>query len=171
MKFSSRDITWTSNMKEFTETALRKAFQHTNFDYEACEIKVSQVGHDHVNIKVELNGKGFIAQQLGKDFYIVVRKAITKFKNLVVKQNKRQRVNRRSVFEVDPTSSAEGRVLNLVAKEKVFVLTPQSLEHAIEAFECTDYAFYVFVDIDYEQKFSVLYRRANNTLGIIRCSY
>ena len=63
----------------------------------------------------------------------------------------------------------ENPYLSLISKEKVFNLTPMTLEDAINMFECTDYPFFVYKDVDDDNHIAVIYKRFGNTLGIIRC--
>ena len=88
-----------------------------------------------------------------------------------LKQNKKY-VTKKKHITFDDDSFLENDsidVNNLITKEKVFIIDECSLEKAITKFEQTDYSFYIFKELDSDDEMAVLYRRADDTLGIIRC--
>lgn len=174
MRFISKDTTWTQPMKDYMEQALIKHLKRTHLEPQNCEIKVSLIDRKSKSFKVEVSGEGFIAQNIGKDFYTTANAAALKFKNLALKQAKKAIATKRRKLELVENAYEEVdtfNVLDLISKEKVFKLIPENLERAVEAFEQTDYKFYVFQDLDYNNVISILYRRADDTIGIIRCTY
>lgn len=172
VNFNVKDTTWTSAMKEHAEKVIEKAFARINIPLESSfTVKTSIIDKKTKMIKVELSGAGFRAQSVNKDFYAAMTAVANKFKSLVVKQNKKY-VTKKKHIVFDDDSFLENNFIdniNLITKEKVFIIDECTLEKAISKFEQTDYSFYIFKELDSDDKMAVLYRRADDTLGIIRC--
>ena len=168
--FNSKDITFTPAMEEHTYKALEKSFKRIAFpNDDTFTIKASIVDKKTKLIKVELSGFGFRAQCVNKDFYSAVTAVANKFKTLAVKQNKKYITKKKRVTLVEDLVSDLDSIEPFVSKEKIFFLDSYDISTAISKFEQTDYSFYIFRDIDANEEVVVLYRRADDTFGIIRC--
>ena len=180
MKFTTDKIQWTDSMKEFAEVTLSKKLDRLVDDVSKCDLKISKL-NDEV-VKVEISFSKFRAQATHSDFYAAVVEAASKLKSIIAR-NKRKlndgsRYKQLSIFDpeicqdLEIDDSIDSAVLPyaaLISKEKVFELTPMSLADAIDMFECTDYPFFVYKDIDDGNNIAVLYKRFGDTLGLIRC--
>lgn len=178
MKFTTDKIQWTDSMKEFAEVTLSKKLDRLVDDVSRCDLKISKLNDD--SIKVEISLPKFRAQAIHSDFYAAVVEAASKLKS-IISRNKRKRSDNSkykqlSIFDpevcpeiADEVAAAEDIYLNLISKEKIFELTPMTLADAVEMFECTDYPFFVYKDIDDNNNIGVIYKRFGNTLGLIRC--
>ena len=96
---------------------------------------------------------------------------VSKFKSLVLKYTKKRIETKRKSANIDCSDmfAEEPNLEDLITKEKTFILEPCTVEDAIAAFEQTDYSFYTFRDIDANKEVVILYKRADDTLGMIRC--
>ncbi len=168
INFNAQNISWTDAMEVYAREAIEKGMSRAALEDMAYTIKLSIVDKKTKLIKVELSGAGFRAQCTNKDFYSAMTAVVSKFKSLVLKHTKKRIAKKRAII-IEDDSVLEDSVEDLVSKEKVFILDPCSLETAIEQFEQTDYSFYTFRDIDNRNEVAVLYRRADNTYGVIRC--
>lgn len=178
MKFTTDKIQWTDSMKEFAEVALSKKLDRLIDDVSKCELKISKLNDD--NIKVEVSIPKFRAQAIHSDFYAAVIEAASKLKS-IISRNKRKlsdnsKYKQLSIFDSEACSeiddaavAADDIYLNLISKEKIFELSPMTLTEAVEMFECTDYPFFVYKDIDDGNNIAIIYKRFGNTLGLIRC--
>lgn len=177
MKFTTDKIQWTESMKDFAEMTLTKKLDRLIDDISICDLKVSRLNDDAV--KVEISMPNFRAQAVHADFYAAVVEAASKLKSIISRNRSKKKRHdvgtpeQLSIFDsidvIDDADEENNPYINLISKEKVFNLTPMTLEDAINMFECTDYPFFVYKDIDDGNNIAVIYKRFGNTLGIIRC--
>lgn len=172
INFNAKDTTWTPAMEEHAKKVIEKIFTRIAIPVDASFfVKTSIIDKKTKMIKVELSGAGFRAQCINKDFYTAMTSVARKYKALILKQNKKYVTKKKHII-FDDDSFLENDFIdnsNLITKEKVFIINKCTLEKAITKFEQTDYSFYIFKDLDSDDKMAVLYRRADDTLGIIRC--
>ena len=170
INFNAQNLSWSAAMEDYAREAIEKGMRRIAINDMAYTVKVSVVNKKTSLIKVELSGAGFRAQCTNKDFYSAMTAVVSKFKSLVLKHTKKAIAKKRStiVFD-DSTSLVEEKINDLISKEKIFVLEPCDLDTAVKNFEQTDYNFYVFKDIDDRDSVAILYKRFDDTLGIIRC--
>lgn len=162
--FTTQDISWTVAMEEFAKETIEKGTSRITSEDVSYVIKISVVDKKTKLIKVELSGNGFRAQCANKDFYSAMTAVVSKYKSLVIKHSKK------TISKKHKSVAVEQEIIpELVSKEKIFVLTPSSVEDAIKAFEQTDYPFYVFKNAESCNDTSVLYRRADDSIGMIIC--
>ena len=169
--FNSSGLNWTEAMEVYAQEAIEKGLRRTITSEMTYTIKTSIVNKKTKLIKVELSSAGFRAQCTGKDFYNAMTSVVTKFKSLVLKHTKKRIETKRKSPAIDYSDMfvEEPSLEDLISKEKTFILEPCTLEEAIEQFEHTDYTFYTFRDIDANKEVVILYKRADDTLGMIRC--
>lgn len=167
INFNTHGVQWTEAMETYAKEAIEKSMRRSSLTEVAYTIKVSIVDKKTKLVKVELSGAGFRAQCTNKDFYAAMTAVASKFKSLVIKQTKKLISKKRKIAEFIEEELAG--VEELISKEKTFILEPCELETAIKNFEQTDYNFYVFRDIDNNNEVAVLYKRADDTYGVIRC--
>lgn len=170
INFNAQNLSWSTAMEDYAREAIEKGMRRIAINDMVYTVKVSVVNKKTSLIKVELSGAGFRAQCTNKDFYSAMTAVVSKFKSLVLKHTKKAIAKKRStiVFD-DSTSLVEEKINDLISKEKIFVLEPCDLDTAVKNFEQTDYNFYVFKDIDDGDSVAILYKRFDDTLGIIRC--
>lgn len=170
INFNAKDTTWTSAMEEHAKKVLEKIFTRIAVPVDASFfVKTSIIDKKTKMIKVELSGAGFRAQCINKDFYTAMTSVANKYKALVLKQNKKYITKKKHATLAEELVTDFDIVENLISKEKVFIIDACDLATAITKFEQTDYSFYIFKDIDSDEQMAVLYRRADDTFGIIRC--
>lgn len=168
--FNAQNISWSNAMEDYAREAIKKGMHRLAATEIVYTVKVSVVNKKTSLIKVELSGAGFRAQCTNKDFYSAMTAVVSKFKSLVLKHTKKTIAKKRNTITFEGSSSlVDEKINNLIAKEKIFVLEPIDLETAIKNFEQTDYNFYVFKDMDDQENIAILYKRFDDTLGIIRC--
>lgn len=177
MKFTTDKIQWTDSMKDFAEMTLAKKLDRLVDDISICDLKVSRLNDDIV--KVEISMPNFRAQAVHSDFYAAMVEAASKLKSIISRNKSKKKRHETSepqqlsIFdsadEVDEVEDEDNSYLKMISKEKIFNLTPMTLDDAINMFECTDYPFFVYKDIDDDNNLAVIYKRFGNTLGIIRC--
>ena len=171
INFNAKDTTWTPAMEEHARKVIEKIFTRIAVPVESSfTVKTSIVDKKTKMIKVELSGAGFRAQCVNKDFYTAMTAVARKFKSLILKQNKKYITKKKHItFDDDGFLKDIIEAETLISKEKVFIIDSCTIEDAIAKFEQTDYSFYIFKDIDSSDEVAVLYRRADDTFGIIRC--
>lgn len=168
INFNAQNVSWTEAMEVHAREAIEKGLHRIADEDATYTVKVSFADKKASLLKVELSGAGFRAQCTNKDFYSAMTAVVSKFKSLVLRHNKKALSKQRHIAEV--TEVIEDAITEtLVFKEKIFMLEPCDIETAIKNFERTDYGFYVFKDIDYHCEVAVLYKRFDDTIGIIRC--
>ena len=172
MKFTTNKILWTDSMKEFAEITLNKKLDRIIDNVNDCDVKISKVSDE--TVKVEVSLPDFRAQATHSDFYAAIVEAASKLKSIITRRKKKLSMKSNckqiSMFDINPSIVEEDpEILKLISKEKTFNLTPMTLTDAVEMFECTDYPFFVYRDIDDENNIAIIYKRFGNTLGLIRC--
>lgn len=172
MRFISDKISWTESMKEFMSEIMTKRLDRlvdSPLDFEA---KISKL--NDLSVKVEVSHGQFRAQSNHFDFYTAGAAAASKLQSIIVRYKKK--ISKKNsepcdgicIFDsLDPDDVEVND--DLISKEKTFNLVPMSIEDALLLFDCTDYPFFVFKDIDDNDKVAVLYRRNETAFGIIRC--
>lgn len=169
INFNAKDTTWTPAMEEHAKKVLEKVFTRIAIPTEASFfVKTSIIDKKTKMIKVELSGAGFRAQCVNKDFYAAMTAVANKFKSLIIKQNKKYASKKKHRIVEDLVSDLD-IIEPFISKEKIFFLDSYDISTAVSKFEQTDYSFYIFRDIDSNDEVVVLYRRADDTFGIIRC--
>jgi len=169
MKFTSDKITFTEAMKSFVEDAFKKKLNKLIPESEFDEVKLTKLNND--SFKVDLCVDKFRVQATHKDFYAAFAEAVSKIKTVIVKQNKKKIDAKRekkqvSIFEL---GVEDPEIVNLISKEKVFVLSPTTVEEAVDELEHTDYSFYVFKNIEDNDNVSIIYKRHDDEYGLIKC--
>ena len=167
INFNAKDTTWTPAMEEHAKKVLEKVFTRIAIPAEASFfVKTSIIDKKTKMIKVELSGAGFRAQCVNKDFYAAMTAVANKFKSLAIKQNKKY-ISKKKHRVVEDLVSDLDIIEPFISKEKIFFLDSYDISTAVSKFEQTDYSFYIFKDIDSNDEVVVLYRRADDTFGII----
>lgn len=172
--FNAQNTSWTDTMETYAKNTIQQGLHRLALADVIYNVKVSIVDKKTKLIKVELSAAGFRAQCTNKDFYLAMTAVVNKFKSLVLKHTKKCIDSKRKVKNTEEVIAALAEFeksldAEIISKEKVFILEPNSIDNAIEKFNQTDYTFYVFKDIDFNNEVAVLYRRADDTIGIIRC--
>lgn len=170
--FNTQNISWTAAMEAYAKEAIEKGMSRAALEDMSYTVKLSIVDKKTKLIKVELSGGGFRAQCTNKDFYNAMTAVVSKFKSLVLKYTKKRITAKRKsaiAFDDDSFLNEIEKTEELISKEKVFILEPCTLEEALSKFEQTDYTFYTFRDIDSDNEVSILYKRFDNSIGVIRC--
>lgn len=169
INFSAKDTTWTPAMEEHAKKVIEKIFTRIASPADTSFfVKTSIIDKKTKMIKVELSGAGFRAQCVNKDFYAAMTAVANKFKSLIIKQNKKYASKKKHRIVEDLVSDLD-IIEPFISKEKIFFLDSYDISTAVSKFEQTDYSFYIFKDIDSNDEVVVLYRRADDTFGIIRC--
>lgn len=169
INFSAKDTTWTPAMEEHAKKVIEKIFTRIVAPADTSFfVKTSIIDKKTKMIKVELSGAGFRAQCVNKDFYAAMTAVANKFKSLIIKQNKKYTSKKKHRIVEDLVSDLD-IIEPFISKEKIFFLDSYDISTAVSKFEQTDYSFYIFKDIDSNDEVVVLYRRADDTFGIIRC--
>lgn len=166
--FNAQNIPWSDSMELFARETIEHGMRRTALNDATYTVKASIVNKKTKLIKVELSGSGFRAQCTGKDFYGAMTTVVSKFKSLVLKKAKRAITIKRKLSD-EALEAGLDRVEKLISKEKLFILPPSELDSALKNFEQTDYSFYVFRDRDSNNEVAILYRRADDSIGLIRC--
>lgn len=171
MRFISSKIEWTRSMKKFAEETLTKKLDRLLDDFSSAEFKLSKINNGLV--KVEISISPYRAQSTHEDFYAAVVEAEAKLKSIITRAKKKSiehNVRQMSIFDINTDDEdLKDNDLQIISKEKTFILDPISLEDAIVEFEATDYPFYVYKDID-ENCICVIYKRYGETYGRIKCN-
>ena len=162
MKFTTDKIVWTDAMKEMaTETLVKKLDRL--IDPTDAIIKLTRVNDE--NIKVTLSLDSFRAQAINSDFYMAMLDAAAILKTIIIKHKAKYKDHTIKT----PVIETDLKDIELISKEKIFDLSPISVDEAVRAFEQTDYEFYVYKDIDNDNAITIIYKRFNNTYGSIVC--
>jgi len=167
MRFISDKITFTPAMKTFVVDTLEKKLIRLMTIPDNVDVKLTKLGDKKV--KVDLSVDKFRAQASGKDFYVSVKEASTKIKELVVKHNKKDTSKDKIKITVIDHDVEKIEAFSLITKEKIFELNSITVEDAIAELEYTDYAFYVFRNIDDNDNVSIVYKRHLDDYGLIKC--
>ena len=172
MKFISNKITWTTEKKTLAKTIYEKKLSKVIDDLSLLELKLSKIPNESIKLTAYIDG--FITQTVDKDFEHACKLNANKLKDIITK-NKQKQIDKR---QFNATFDAVNKFINdveddaedeLITKEKSFKLNPITLVEALDEFDRKDYPFYVYKDIDANNKIMILYRRFDDTIGRISC--
>ena len=171
MKFITDKIEWTEAMKDSAEELVGLKLSRLVDNWKDATVTLKKLNKD--KIKVALSLDLFRAQEVGTDFYSVMSKVASTLKQ-IIRNHKKKYVDKKRNLQIDmyeflPEEEDEYDITDYVSKEKIFDLKPTTLEISLEEFEQTDYPFYVFKDAKDNNTITIIYRRFDDTYGIIRC--
>lgn len=169
ISFVAQGTTWTEPMETYARNTITSGMRRVTGLAEGYTVKISIIKKRTKMTKVELSGGGFRAQCINDDFYKAMSDVVSKFKALVLKHAKRLLTNKRKTAVATDIVEDLDMLEPLYSKEKIFILEPCSIFEAIKQFNQTDYSFYTFRDLDYNNEIAILYRRFDDSVGIIRC--
>lgn len=172
MRFVTDKISWTDAMKNFIEEIITKRLDRLVDDPLSSEVKIVKL--NDLSVKVEITYSSFRAQAVHFDFYTAAAEAASKLQSIIARNKKKNSRKysepiQLSIFDQEELTESEEFLDAFISKEKIFDLTPMSLSEALAIFDCTDYPFFVYKDIEDENNIAIIYKRYGETLGLIRC--
>lgn len=170
IKFISGKIEFTTAMIRYAEENFEKKITKNFPEFGNAEVKLSNKDSKN-RFKVEISTNGFRAQSINVSYYDAVLDSLAKLHSMILKSKKKLIDCKRktSLPEFPECYISDETSETLISKEKFFVLSSETVDQAIEEFEKTDYTFYVFRDADDKDTVTILYRRYDDTYGLIRC--
>lgn len=123
-----------------------------------------------LEVTIPLKNFTLRVEEVGNDFYAVVDTAVDKLERQI-RKNKTRLENKQTKSKVDfdfmSFDEKYEENSNKIVRRKEVELKPMDEEEAILQMELLGHDFYVFKNIEKDDKISVLYRRKNNDYGII----
>ena len=123
-----------------------------------------------LEVTIPLKNFTLRVEEVGNDFYAVVDTAVDKLERQIRKNKTRlenKQVKSKVDFDFMSFDEKDEENANKIVRRKQVELKPMAEEEAILQMELLGHDFYVFKNIDKDDKISVLYRRKNNDYGII----
>jgi len=159
------NITYVGNfseaMKDYTEEKMSK-IERKGVDCENVRVKFDSTPREFI-VEVSINNKIRNCKK-GNDFYAIIVKIVDSICSQITKYKKLD-------YEENETVESETTEDSLfeVARHKMLFLEEMSQEEAISQMEMLDHDFFIYKDIDLGCDVCVVYRRKNDTYGVIQC--
>lgn len=151
---------FTAAMKNYTEEKLGK-LTNRGIDISNTRVKLTILPNEKL-VEISIDNK-IRASEKGEDFYNLVVDVVGKISS----QYSRFKSYRKSIEF--PVEGMAPEIEDKIVKEKIFFLNEMTDEEAIENMELLGHSFYVYQDIDRGGRTCIIYKRENETYGIIEC--
>lgn len=152
---------FTSAMKSYTEEKIYKLVKK-GIECDSVRVKLEKITAGFV-VEISINNE-IRASKKGEDFYSLVIDVVDKISsqyNRFKEYKQTHQISERTIESEDYG--------NLIEKEKIFIIQEMTDEEAIETMEVLGHQFFVYKDIDRSNNTCVVYKRNNETYGIIEC--
>lgn len=158
----------TQAMKDYISEKTQRLAKYVD-DLDSLDVKYRMDGEKY---KLEMSlDNNLRASKIGEDFYALVPLVVEQLDGQIRRYrtskifNKRKS-NIRENFEVeDSFDSFESKI----TREKLLYVDALSEDEAIEMMESLAHSFFIYKDINRENKICVVYLRSDNTYGVIIC--
>ena len=155
---------FTNAMKEYAKEKLTKIEKYVNIDDATVSFKKFS---KEDKVKVEISLDKIRASKIGDDYYDLIYKVIDKLDSQIKKYKEKSNVKiGLNNFLYDPLCEDES-YLDTISKEKILFPDEITSKKAIDEMELLDHDFYIYKDIDKQNDVCVLYKRYDDTYGII----
>lgn len=164
-------VTVTKSMKEYIVEKLSKLDKYFEKASEVnCKVLV-KVKNEEQSIEVTIPTSRFTlrAEERHNDFYAAVDLVIDKLEGQIRKNKAKIEKKYRDVPKFEMTfdeAEEDEQIVTKIVKRKDMEMKPMDEEEALLQIELLNHDFFVFKNID-EDCVSVIYRRKDNSLGII----
>lgn len=152
---------FTDAMKDYTEEKISK-IQSKGIDCETVRVKLDFLSVDMV-LEISINNK-IRNSKKGDDFYALVVDVVDSICSQANRYKKYSSNKTIRATEVEDISS-----FSEVARTKLLFLNEMSQDDAIEAMEVLGHTFFIYKDIDYSNDVCVVYKRKDDSYGLIHC--
>ena len=170
MKFESIEYlgsNFTQAMKEYTEEKISKLCQ-LNQKYAHARVTLTVLPNKKFSVEVSLDNKVRLSS-VGDDFYTVLIEVVDKLFLKLSKYKKylEKRHSTSPKFDIESLLDFDDET-NIV-REKTLIVDKMSREEAIAEMEILGHSFFIYRDIDVMDEITVIYKRKDDTYGLILC--
>lgn len=160
-------------LKETVEKKLSKLDKYFSDEINA-NVKLSSEGsRDKIEATIANRGTIFRAEESGNDIYDSVDRIVDKLSNQMsrfkTKLQKKHKDNKDFFFADIPETEETEKEISIVRTKK-FQLEPMNAEEAVMQMELLGHNFFVFLDMETDSV-NVVYRRKNNSYGLLETTY
>ena len=160
-------------LKETIEKKLGKLGKYFSDEINA-NVKLSSEGsRDKIEATISNTGTIFRAEEAGNDIYDSIDRIVDKLSNQMsrfkTKLQRKHKDNKDVFFAELPEIDETEKEIDIVRTKK-FQLEPMNAEEAIMQMELLGHNFFVFLDMETDSV-NVVYRRKNNSYGLLETTY
>ena len=151
-------------MKNYTSEKLEKleSFPEVNGDF---RVTLTTLPNKEFNVEISVDNK-IRASSVGEDYYALVIDTIQKLQLQIKKYRKYiDHKTKGSKYEIEEYDDVD----DLIAKEKTLIVDELSIDEAIVEMDILGHNFFIFRDIDCGNEITVIYKRKDERIGLIRC--
>ena len=139
-----------------------------------ANVKLSSEGsRDKIEATISNKGTIFRAEEAGNDIYDSIDRIVDKLSNQMsrfkTKLQRKHKDNKDVFFAELPEMDETEKEIDIVRTKK-FQLEPMNAEEAIMQMELLGHNFFVFLDMETDSV-NVVYRRKNNSYGLLETTY
>lgn len=163
MKFQGN---FTDAMKAETIKKMNKLTRYVSLDNAVVSYKVTKDGMVKAEISI---GSNIRASKIGEDFYEIIPEIVNKLETQIKHYKSTKLFNKKHCGIIETQEDEEDDVPFQITKEKVVIMTSESVEEAIDEMELLGHNFFVFRDIDRNDAPCIVYKRFDGTYGIMEC--
>ena len=178
MKFtiSGRNMVVSESLKSAITQKLGKLERFFAKDVEAQVTLSAQRGRQKIEVTIPVKGGMIRGEQESSDMYVaidlveeVIESQLKKYRKKIVDRYQSGAQLADAYVEAEPAPEAEEDEIQIV-KVKHFQFKPMDPEEACMQMELTNHDFFVFTNAE-TNEVNVVYKRKNNTYGIIEPEY
>ena len=172
-RISGKNIEVTEGLRTAVQDKLNKLEKYFT---DETEIQVTfSVEKDRQKIEVTIPVKGSVirAEQVSDDMYVsidlveeVIERQVNRYKKKLVDQQQNAAFFQKEFLEDDEADDEEIRII----RSKKFAVKPMDAEEACIQMELLGHNFFVFLDMETDSV-NVVYRRKNNSYGLLETTY
>ena len=173
-KISGKNIEVTPGLKDAVQEKIGKLERYFNQDTEANITLSVEKGRQKIEVTIPVKGHIIRAEQESSDMYVsidlveeIIERQLKKYKTKLI-DKKQSALSFSEAFLQEEMEAPDEEIK--IMKVKRFGMKPMDPEEACIQMELLGHAFYVFLNADTDEV-NVVYKRKNNTYGLIEPEY
>ncbi len=170
IKYVAKNYKISDNFKEVIERKLEKIEKYFNNDYD-IKVACTEQGKDQkLEITINANGLFIRSEVVSDNMYNNIDLALPKIERQILKNTSRFKNKFKKLERLEFLDEFEESPEEKLVKVKRFDLEPITVESAIAQMDALEHTFFVFVNV-VTGLVSVVYRRADNNIGLIEVTH
>lgn len=157
---------FTKSMKSYAKEKLEKLDKYVDISNAVITFK-KFAKEENVKVEVSINNE-IRASKIGADYYDLINDIVEKLCSQIRRYKSTEEFKSKSYGIADFLYEGEDpEYLDDISKEKILIPTEITSKEAIEDMELLGHDFYIYKDIDRGNDVCVIYKRYDETYGII----
>ena len=168
IEITAKNYRVSEELEQVIDKKIAKLDKYFDDDAE-CRVYLKKEKRD-AKMEVSLSHKGALirAEGKGENFYDIIDLVLPKLERQIYKhRSKLESKLKTGAYKGDRVFEDDNEANDFrIVKSKQFVMTPMSMDEALDEFELSGHSFYVYLDEE-ANKIKVLYLRDDGNVGVI----